>query len=99
MRTFFQFFTGPLNPRYNSVHGREAPAKLVAGTETKHPKATPFFLPGGTRAMGSAGSTISLGNLFAQMRFDPEMAILGLLLLLLVAAGGFAVVRVRRWRS
>jgi hypothetical protein len=99
MRTFFQFSTGPLNPRYNSVHGREESVSIVPGTDTTHPKATPFFCPGGTRAMGSAGSTKSLGGLFAQMRFDPEMTILGLLLFVLVVAGGIAVIRVRRWRS
>lgn len=38
-------------------------------------------------------------GLFGQLRFDPELTILCLLLAALLVAGGVLVVRTRRWRG
>lgn len=40
-----------------------------------------------------------LAGLFAQVRFDPELLVLGVLLIVLIVAGCIAVARVRRWRQ
>ena len=40
-----------------------------------------------------------LAGLFAQVRFDPELLVLGVLLIVLIVAGCIAVARVRRWRT
>ena len=39
-----------------------------------------------------------LAGLFAQLRFDPQLLVLGVLLIVLIVAGCIAVARVRRWR-
>src|SRR5439155_16221661 len=81
IRSFFQLFPYPLNPRYNSVHGRRTRSPAVAGTDQRHPKATPFFRRGWTRAMWSRSPPTHLAGLFAQIRFDPELLVLGVLLI------------------
>src|SRR5207244_10498585 len=99
IRSFFQLFPYPLNPRYNSVHGRRTRSPAVAGTDQRHPKATPFFRRGWTRAMWSRSPPTHLAGLFAQIRFDPELLVLGVLLIVAIVAGCIIVARVRRWRQ
>ena len=48
--------------------------------------------------MTSAGPLTVPAGLFAQLRFDPELMIYAVLLILFIVAGCVAVVRVRRWR-
>jgi hypothetical protein len=49
--------------------------------------------------MLSAGAPSLPATLFAQMRFDPELLILAILMVVLIVAGTVVVVRVRRWRT
>jgi hypothetical protein len=49
--------------------------------------------------MWSRSPPTHLVGLFAQLRFDPELLVLGVLLIVLIVAGCIAVARVRRWRQ
>ena len=49
--------------------------------------------------MWSRSPPTHLAGLFAQIRFDPELLVLGVLLIVAIVAGCIIVARVRRWRQ